>query len=180
VADVVSGSAAVLVNGIESQAAVSRSNNQLVVSAAGVEMKLWAVKEDGSTVDLDADGNLRVTASDQIEIAVSGLKAMADVEVWMFSTPTKLGAAVTDGSGKAAGRFQIPAGTPDGDHRFAMESLLPNNEKAVLAVGIVSGEVSSTSTTARVLIAIPILLAIAAGLIVPTTIRRRRRLSTQL
>lgn len=175
IADVISGSAAVLVNGLESEATVARSNNQLVVSASGIEMKIWAVKEDGSIVNLDADGNLRVISSDEIEMAVSGLRATANVEMWMFSTPTKLGTVVADGSGKATGRFQIPEDTPDGDHRLALESLLPNNEKAVLAVGIVTGEVNSTSTTTQVLIAIPMLLAIAAGLIVPTTVRRRRQ-----
>jgi Glutamine cyclotransferase len=175
VADVDSGTAAILVNGVETTANVRRENNQLLVSSAGVVMTLWAVTEDGTRVNLDEDGNLRVTESDQIEMSVSGLKARTDVEVWMFSTPTQLGAATTDTSGKASGRFKIPEGTPDGDHRFALESLLPNNEKATLAVGIVAGEVDATSTAARILIAIPILLAVAVGLIVPTTIRRRRQ-----
>ncbi|MEN9553650.1 MAG: hypothetical protein RLY24_1245, partial [Actinomycetota bacterium] len=145
------------------------------VSASGIELKVWGVSADGSVTSLDEDGNLRVNDGDQVEMMVSGLKASADVEVWMFSTPTKLGVVAADTGGKASGRFQIPSGTESGEHRFAVEARLPNNEKATVAVGIMFGAAQQTSTTARVLIAIPILLAVGAGLIVPTTVRRRRR-----
>jgi hypothetical protein len=138
-------------------------------------MKVWGVTSDGDITSLDSDGNLRITDGDQVEMSVTGLKASAEVEVWMFSTPTKLGVVIADTSGKASGRFDIPQGTPTGEHRFAVESRLPNNEKATVAVGIMFGKAETTSTTTRVLIALPILFAVGVGLIVPTTVQRRRR-----
>ena len=138
---------------------------------------MWGVTADGVVTPLDSDGNLRLTEGDLVEMSVSGLKASADIEVWMFSTPTQLGTVKANAAGRSSGQFKIPSGTEEGQHRFAVETRLPNNEKATVAVGIVYGAASTTSTVARVLIAIPIALAVAIGLIVPTTIRRRRRQS---
>jgi hypothetical protein len=42
-------------------------------------------------------------------------------------------------------------------------------------VGIAIGEIARTSTTTRVLIAIPIALAVLAGFMLPNQVRRRRR-----
>jgi hypothetical protein len=45
----------------------------------------------------------------------------------------------------------------------------------VLGVGVALGEIDSSSTLARLLISIPVALAIIFGLVIPTTLRRRRR-----
>lgn len=174
VPDVSTGSAAILINGTESDATISRSNNQLLVSAAGVEMTVWSVNADGVIVPLDEDGNLRVVEGDYVEVELTGLLPEADVEAWMFSTPTSLGKTTTNAQGVAKGKFVVPADIAAGEHRFAVSSQLPDKSGATLAVGIVLGEVTKTSTLARILIAIPLLLAIVFGLVIPTTIRRRR------
>lgn len=167
-----------LVNGVQSDTNVARVNNQLVITAAGVELKVWGVSETGSITSLDDDGNLRITENDLVEMSVSGLKPGSEIDAWMFSTPTKLGVLTANSSGKASGQFKIPDGVSPGEHRFAIDGRLPNNEKATVAVGIVFGKASTTSTATRVLIAIPILLAVITGLIIPNRIRRRRQLLT--
>jgi hypothetical protein len=61
-----------------------------------------------------------------------------------------------------------------GNHRVAVLAKLPNGKTATFTLGIVVGEISTTSTVTRVLIAIPIALAIGFGLILPTRLRRRK------
>lgn len=168
------GSAAILINGTQTDAVVARSNNQLLITAGDVEMTVWSVNSDGITVPLDEEGNLRVVEGDYVEMEISGLLPDADVEAWMFSTPTQLGTTQADANGVANGKYVVPTDVEAGEHRFAVTSQLPNSDSATLAVGIVLGEMTKTSTLTRVLIAIPLLLAVIFGLLIPTTIRRRR------
>jgi hypothetical protein len=93
----------------------------------------------------------------------------------MFSTPNQLGTLSVDKAGKISGTFRIPADVASGDHRFVLKSANESGEDLVIGIGIAVGALSSGSTATRILITIPIALAAMAGLVIPTTIRRRRR-----
>lgn len=95
--------------------------------------------------------------------------------VWMYSTPTKLGILTADASGKIRGRFALPPDVESGDHRLVLEGLNADGVPVVLGIGIAYGELETSSTLSRVLIAIPVALAIMFGLVIPTTLKRRRR-----
>ena len=94
--------------------------------------------------------------------------------MWLFSTPVRLGSAPVGSDGSMSKTFILPAGVKSGNHRVAVLAKLPNGKTATFTLGIVLGEISKTSTVTRVLIAIPIALAIGFGLILPTRLRRRR------
>ena len=98
----------------------------------------------------------------------------------MFSTPNQLGTLSVDETGKISGIFPVPSDVASGNHRFVLKSANASGEDLVIGIGIAVGAMSSGSTIARILIAIPIALAMMAGLIIPTTIRRRRRATPAL
>ena len=169
------GQASALIAGQNVELQISRENNALVVTGAGIQATIHGVSSTGERIELDADGNLRLNSGDSISLEASGLEPGNEVEAWMFSTPNQLGTLSVDEMGKISGIFPVPADVATGNHRFVLKSANASGEDLVIGIGIAVGAMSSGSTIARILIAIPIALAMMAGLIIPTTIRRRRR-----
>jgi hypothetical protein len=178
VAKVSAGQTAVQVDGVKTDATVTRENNQMVVTAGSLSATLSGVDKAGKTSPLDSDGNIHLAGGDVIRISVGGFKTGSLVEVWLFSTPTKLGSAVVGADGAINGLFTIPMGVKSGSHRVVISAKLPNGKPTTFTLGILVGEISTTSTLTRVLIAIPITLAVGFGFLLPTQLRRRRKIRT--
>ena len=174
IAKVSAGESSVLLDGVKTDTKVARQNNAMIVMAGSVSAALSGINDQGKTVPLDSDGSVRLSAGDSIKVAVGGFKPDSEVEVWLFSTPVRLGSAPVGSDGSMSKTFILPAGVKSGNHRVAVLAKLPNGKTATFTLGIVLGEISTTSTVTRVLIAIPIALAIGFGLILPTRLRRRR------
>jgi len=173
------GQTAVQVDGVTTDAVVTREANQMVVTAGSLNATLSGVDDTGSRLPLDSDGNLHLSVGDVINVSVGGFKPDSVVEVWLFSTPKKLGTIVVGADGKVDGKFSIPAGIKSGSHRVVITAKLANGKPTTFTLGILVGNISKTSTLTRVLIAIPITLAIGFGFLLPTQLRRRRRLATR-
>jgi hypothetical protein len=169
------GESAVQIDGVKTDATVTRENNQMVVTAGSLSATLSGLDKGGKTSPLDSDGNIHLAAGDVIKISVGGFKPGSLVEVWLFSTPTKLGSAVVGADGAINGLFSIPLGIESGSHRVVISAKLPNGKPTTFTLGILVGDISTTSTLTRVLIAIPITLAIGFGFLLPTQLRRRRK-----
>jgi len=180
VAQVSAGESSVLFDGVETKANVARENNLIVVTAGSVKATLSGLDAQGKTVPLNSDGSVQLSAGDSIKVAVGGFKPDSEVEVWLFSTPIRLGSAAVGTDGSMSKTFVLPAGVKSGNHRVAVLAKLPNGKTATFTLGIVVGEISATSTVTRVLIAIPIVLAIGFGLVLPTRLRRRRKTKASL
>ena len=169
------GESALDVGGVKTKVDMTRENNQLVISSGSLRAVLSGLDDKGATRALDADGNLRLTGGDVVKLNVGGFKPGSTVDIWLFSTPQRLGTAKVGADGRMSGSFTIPKNVEDGPHRIAITAKLPNGKSATFTLGIAVGEIARTSTLTRVLIAIPIVLAIGFGLILPNQLRRRRR-----
>jgi uncharacterized repeat protein (TIGR02543 family) len=172
------GESALDVGGVKTKVDVTRENNQLVISSGSLRAVLSGLDNKGSTRALDADGNLRLTGGDVVKLNVGGFKPGSTVDIWLFSTPQRLGTAKVGADGRMSGSFTIPKNVEDGPHRIAVTAKLLNGKSATFTLGIAVGEIARTSTLTRVLIAIPIVLAIGFGLILPNQLRRRRKALT--
>ena len=172
------GESALDVGGVKTKVDMTRENNQLVISSGSLRAVLSGLDKKGATRSLDSDGNLRLSGGDVVRINVGGFKPGSDVDVWLFSTPQRLGSAVVGADGRVSGSFTIPKNVEKGPHRIAITAKLPNGKSATFTLGIAVGEIARTSTLTRVLIAIPIVLAIGFGLILPNQLRRRRKALT--
>lgn len=175
IAQVATGESALDVGGVRSKAVVTRENNQLVVTSGGVRAVLSGIDNKGITRALDADGNLRLAGGDVVKINVGGFKPGSDLDVWLFSTPTRLGTATVGADGTVSGSFVVPNKIQSGAHRIAVIAKLPNDKSATFTWGVAVGEIKKSSTLTRVLIAIPIALAVGAGFVLPTQARRRKK-----
>ena len=174
VAKVDAGQTAVQVDGVKTDATVTRENNQMVVTSGALSATLSGIDKSGKTAPLDSDGTVHLSGGDTIKIRVGGFKTESIVEVWLFSTPTKLGSALVGADGAVTGEYRLPVGTKSGAHRVVISAKLPNGKPTTFTLGILVGDISKTSTLTRVLIAIPISIAIGFGFVLPTQLRRRR------
>ena len=175
VAKVDAGQTAVQVDGVKTDAVVTRDNNQMVVNAGSVNATLSGADSNGKTLPLDTDGTVHLSAGDVIKVSVGGFEPESVVEVWLFSTPTQLGSAVVEADGTMSGSYKLPFGIKSGSHRVVVTAKLPNGKSTTFTLGILVGNISTTSTLTRVLIAIPIALAIGFGFLLPNQLRRRRK-----
>ena len=168
------GQSSVQVDGVKTDAVVTRSNNQMVVTAGSLSATLSGLDKTGNRAALDSNGVVHLDVGDVIKISLGGFKPESIVEVWLFSTPTKLGTAEVGADGKMSGAYKLPFGTKSGSHRVVVSAKLPNGKPTTFTLGILVGDISTTSTLTRVLIAIPITLAIGFGFLLPTQLRRRK------
>ena len=172
---VAAGQTAVQVDGVKTDATVTRENNQMVVTAGSLSATLSGLDKTGKTSPLDSDGNIHLDGGDVIKISVGGFKPGTVVEVWLFSTPTKLGSVVVGADGTVVGAYRLPMGIKSGSHRVVVTARMTNGKSTTFTLGILVGNISKTSTLTRVLIAIPISLAIGFGFLLPTQLRRRKK-----
>ena len=174
IAEAAPGEASLLVGGEEVEATLSRSNDQLVIAAGEMSATISGVTSDGAIAPLDSEGNIRLSDGDQIQVEASGFAPNSDVEVWLFSTPTLLGTVAVNGEGTASSKFALPRGVESGNHRVALNGKNAVGDDASFAVGIVIGSSSGgVSTAGKVLISVPIALAVLFALVIPA--RRRRK-----
>jgi hypothetical protein len=167
-----------VVDGKEAIATVTRANNRVTVGAGGVSVTFNGIAQDGTILPLDSDGNLRITGGDSVSVEGTGFAANQDVEVWMFSTPQLLATVKADSNGKVVENIKLSSMLQEGNHRFVVDGNSANGSDALVALGIIVGyESSGLSTTGKLLIALPIGLAIIMGLVIPTTVRRRKKLA---
>jgi hypothetical protein len=169
------GESGAIVDGKKITTTVSRSENQVIVSAGDITTTISGIAADGTRISLNADGNLVLQKGQKFVINADGFAAQEPLTVWMYSTPTQLGAITTSSDGKAAGTFNLPDGLEEGNHRVVLEGKNKDGQPAVIAIGISYGAEKSGSSIARVLIAIPVALAILFGLLLPAVSRRRKR-----
>jgi hypothetical protein len=169
------GEAGAVVDGKTISATLSRAGNQITATAGDISTTISGLRPDGQRVALNAEGNLVLNQDDKIVVEGSGLEPNEDVEVWMFSTPTKLGVIAADANGKIAGTFNLPNGIESGDHRMVLSGTNPEGTDVVIGIGISYGATDSGSSITRVLIAIPIALAVLFGLFLPAVTRRRKK-----
>ena len=169
------GEAAALVDGESVAASVSRNENRVTASVAGIAATISGLTVEDEVVTLDSDGNLRLETDDQLVVDASGYVPGQDVSVWMYSTPTRLGVATADASGNLSETFDLPAGIDSGDHRVVLDGANENGQPVIISLGIAVGSIDSSSMASRLLIIIPVVLAIFAGLFIPAAARRRRR-----
>lgn len=169
------GEASATVNGEKIAITITRENNELVFEGAGIKGTLRGTKANGELIALDSDGNLRIETGDKVSLESEGYAADSTVDVWLFSTPKKIGTIKADASGKSSGSFTVDSSLEAGSHRLVLKGVNPDGDEVVMAIGIVAGAVATVSTLSRVLIAIPIALAVFVGLFIPNQVRRRRR-----
>ena len=170
-----SGESGALVDGKVVSTSLSRESNRFKIEAAGVTAVISGQSSNGALIALDEDGSLRLNNGDKILVEGAGYSIGAKVQVWMYSTPTRLGTLTADSQGEVAGSFEMPSGIEPGEHRVTLLGTNLAGKEVAIGLGIEFGKVDSGSTITRLLISIPIALAVLFGLFLPAVSRRRRK-----
>ena len=169
------GEAGAVIDGKTVAASLSRADNQITATAGDITATVSGLTPDGNRIALNAEGNLVVNEGDKLVVSAAGFAPGADVSVWLYSSPTRLGVIVADVEGKVSGSFELPSGLEVGNHRFVLSGDNPDGVNALVGLGLSYGNVDSGSAVTRVLIAIPIALAVLFGLFLPAVTRRRKK-----
>jgi len=168
------GQTGATLNGYEVLASLVRKNNTFEISSAGVTATIGATS-NGVALALNSNGNLVVPTGASITVSAKGYTPNEPVELWLYSTPTKLMDLIADKNGAVSTQATIPANISEGNHRLVLNGVSTAGDTVVIGVGIAVGVDNSPSSISRALIAIPVALAIFVGLALPTTAARRRR-----
>jgi hypothetical protein len=171
------GTAGVVIGGKTAATTVTRADNTILVSGGGIEATIYGESTDGQRIDLDDNGDLRLTLGDKIVVEAEGFESASEVDVWMYSTPTRLGALEISESGTGVSSFALPASVDEGEHRVVLDGANNDGQDVVLGLGIAVGALEGNSVN-KVLIIAPLTLAILFALLLPSVLRRRRKEET--
>lgn len=172
--EVAPGEAGATIDGESIETQLSRRDNGLVITAGSMSATVYGETSDGQRIALDADGNLQLDQGDRVVVEGAGFDPDSTVDIWLFSTPTRLGDLVASGAGTVSGSFAVPSTIESGSHRLVLEGTSSDGKDAVIGVGLYLGDYASEGGINRWLIIVPLVLATILGLVIPTTLRRRR------
>jgi hypothetical protein len=95
-----------------------------------------ALPEDGVLLADGASG-LRVYRDRTVAIQGEGFAPETEVEVWINSTPMKLGTAITDSAGAFSKTFDVPPGIELGEHTLTLSGTLTDGSLGRTSIGLV-------------------------------------------
>lgn len=168
------GQAGVVVAGEATATTITRTDNSLLVAGGGIEATIYGQSSNGQRINLDENGDLRLVLGDSIVVETKGFESASTVDVWMYSTPTRLGQLKVLETGSGMGTFSLPSTADTGEHRVVLDGANDEGQDIVLGLGIAVGELESSSVN-TILIVAPLSLAILFALILPSVLRRRRQ-----
>ena len=166
---------AATIGGKVAKATTTRVNNQLVFTAGGFTVTLAGVRPDGSIIPLTSDGLLEVRRGDIFRLDATGFAPGSEVDIWMFSKPNHLTNIEVGANGLVRSTLKVPKSVSDGLHHLVMVGVDKANAEAKFEVGMNVGVPPKQWWYSRVLIAIPISIAVFIGFWLPTSASRRRK-----
>jgi hypothetical protein len=170
-----SAAGAATIGGKIAKAKTSRVNNQLVFSAAGFTVTLAGVNADGTVIPLSAEGILEVRRGDMFRLDAQGFAPNSTVNIWMFSKPILLGTIEVGADGLVKSTLKVPKSVENGLHHLVMVGVDKAKKEAKFEVGMNVGVPPKQWWYSRILIVIPISIAVFLGFWLPTSATRRRR-----
>lgn len=88
----------------------------------------------GNTTDTSA--RVVIEKGNTVTTSGTGFKPFSQVDVWVYSTPTWLGAVMTDQFGNFTTTLPMPPSLPEGDHTFQAQGQTPDSKERTAAIPI--------------------------------------------
>ena len=166
---------AATIGGKTTTAKTTRVNNQLVFTAGGFTVTLAGVNPDGTIIPLSSDGLLEVRRGDMFRLDAQGFAPNSTVNIWMFSKPILMGTIEVGSDGLVKSTLKVPKSVENGLHHLVMVGVDKAKKEAKFEVGMNVGVPPKQWWYSRILIVIPISIAVFIGFWLPTSASRRRR-----
>jgi hypothetical protein len=175
--DTASAQGAATIGGKTAKATTTRVNNQLIFTAGTFTVTFAGVNADGSVIPLRADGVLELAREDMFRLDAKGFAPGTGVTVWMFSQPLRLAKLTVGTDGLVRTSLRVPKSLKDGLHHVVLVGVDQAKKEAKFEFGLDVGVPADQWWVSRVLLVIPISIAVFIGLWLPTSVRRRRKQS---
>ncbi|NQW60229.1 hypothetical protein HQ459_05540 [bacterium] len=172
-----SAQGAATIGGKTAKATTTRVNNQLIFTAAEFTVTFAGVNADGSVIPLRTDGVLELAREDMFRLDAKGFAPGSEVTVWMFSQPQRLTKLTVGADGLVRTSLRVPKSLKDGLHHVVLVGIDQAKKEAKFEFGLDVGVPADQWWVSRVLLVIPISIAVFIGLWLPTSVRRRRKQS---
>jgi hypothetical protein len=169
-----STSAVLEVNGESVAVNVARQNNQLQITSKTFSAVMQIVKRDGSVSSLNSSGAMSGEAGDSLNVEFDGLQPGSMLEARLYSDPVVLGRTEVPSNGTISASYVIPEAMKSGGHSLAVLGIDASGDPISFFAPVDVQDGGNGPGLVAFLIAIPVLLAIGAGLFLPPVIRRRR------
>ncbi|MTH93739.1 MAG: hypothetical protein F2940_06070 [Actinobacteria bacterium] len=173
--DTASAQGAATIGGKTAKATTTRVNNQLIFTAGTFTVTFAGVNADGSVIPLRADGVSELAREDIFRLDAKGFAAGSEVTVWMFSQPQRLTKLTVNADGLVRTALRVPKSLKDGLHHVVLVGVDQAKKEAKFEFGLDVGVPAEQWWVSRVLLVIPISIAVFIGLWLPTSVRRRRK-----
>ena len=173
-----SAAGAATIGGKTTKAKTTRVNNQLVFTAGGFTVTLAGVNADGTIIPLSSEGLLEVRRGDMFRLDAQGFAPNSTVNIWMFSKTFLMDTIDVGADGLVKSTLKVPKSVEDGLHHLVMVGVDRAKTEAKFEVGMNVGVPPKQWWYSRILIAIPISIAVFIGFWLPTSASRRRRRRT--
>ena len=170
-----SAQGAATIGGKTVKATTTRVNNQLIFNSGEFTVTFAGVNADGSVIPLRTDGVLELAREDMFRLDAKGFAPGTQVTVWMFSQPQRLAKLTVGADGLVRTSLRVPKSLKDGLHHVVMVGVDQNKKEAKFEFGLNVGVPAEQWWVSRVLLVIPISIAVFIGLWLPTSVRRRRK-----
>jgi hypothetical protein len=145
-----------------------------VIEAGDISANVYAIDSDSKKVALNKDGVLEISSADTIVFDAEGYEPTSAVEVWLNSSPIRLGVVTADSEGRVSGQYAVPSTVPKGDHRVVLAGRTSSGGDSVIGVGLRIGKYGKEQGFSKPLLITVIALGMLLALVIPTTARRRK------
>ena len=131
--------AAVLIDGklIDLTVVINDDNSATIELPGKFMVRITPIRAEDAVVLNDGATGLRVYRNRNIAIQGEGFAKESEVEVWVNSTPVKLGTAMTDTNGAFSETFTTPQGIELGEHTLTLSGNLPDGTLSKTSVGLI-------------------------------------------
>ena len=128
---------AAVVDGVSATLEVRVVNDEQVVATVGEStLALMSLGDNGAPEPLLPNGSIAVNAGGKIRVNGKGMMPADPIEIWIYSTPVKLGEVVVSADGSFSGEFVLPSGIALGSHKIQFVRKRIDGAEMIFAQGI--------------------------------------------
>lgn len=123
----------------KSETITVRQNDEktgIIVSAQNWSLAIKSTTQFVQGTVEDTSARVVIEKGNTVTTSGTGFKPFSQVDVWVYSTPTWLGAVMTDQFGNFTTTLPMPNALPEGDHTFQAKGQTPESTERVAAIPI--------------------------------------------
>jgi len=99
----------------------------VLISAPDWSLKLSSTTQFVQGTTQDTNDRVVIERGNSVTTSGTGFKPFSQVDIWVYSTPTWLGAVITDQFGNFTTTVPMPSALPEGDHTFQAKGVTPES-----------------------------------------------------